>query len=367
MSTSDHMVGQEEVMAYLEGELALDREAVVAAHVERCQECQRLAGDLQGVSRRLTEWQVSPPRFRPLNFGMPASRGRRLWPRWALGFAGVVVAALAVVQLLQLAQMENRQVASPRLLRPGASMVAQLRDGADSLLEAGKAPMIAHTAELVLATSQFDQARTGLEDIVKRHNGYIGELNVSAASDAGRTLNATLRVPADQLDAALAEVKKLGRVESESRKGEEVTEQYVDLEARLANARNTEQRLTDLLRQRTGKLSDVLSVETELGRVRGEIERMDAQRKNLAKRVEFATLNARVTEDYKAQLHLAPDSTLAQFRNAAVEGYRSMVTGLVSVALALLSYGPSILLLAGILFFPARWAWRKWRPRESAP
>jgi hypothetical protein len=221
--------------------------------------------------------------------------------------------------------------------------------------------MIARTAGLVLVASDFNKARAGLEEILKRHSGYIGELNVSAPSDAGRTLTATLRIPAPQLEAALAELKSLGRVENESQGGEEVTQQYVDLEARLKNAQHTEQRLTDILRQRTGKLQDVLKVELEIDRVRGEIEQMQAEKKELSKRVAFATLNTTVKEEYQAKLQAAPPSTGSRFRNAAVDGYNTVVEGFISVGLFLLSSGPALLIWAAILFFPARWLWRKAR------
>ena len=71
---------------------------------------------------------------------------------------------------------------------------------------------------------------------------------------------------------------------------------------------------------------------------------MEAEKKNLASRVYFATLNIKVMEDYKAQLQVVPGSTLTRFRNAAVEGYQSMVEGLVSVLLFLFTYGPSLLI-----------------------
>ena len=74
-----------------------------------------------------------------------------------------------------------------------------------------------------------------------------------------------------QLEAALAELKKLGRVEDEAQGGEEVTQQYVDLQARLANGKHTEQRLSEILRTRTGKLQDVLKDELEIDRVRGRL------------------------------------------------------------------------------------------------
>jgi hypothetical protein len=186
-------------------------------------------------------------------------------------------------------------------------------------------------------------------------------MKVGGSTGSGRTLTATLRVPADQLDATLAELKTLGRVESESQSGQDVTAQYVDLQARLANARNTEQRLTDLLRNRTGKLSDVLEVEQEVDRVRGEIEQMEAERKNMSNQVTFATLNATITEDYKAQLQVVPPSTSTRLSNAAVEGYKSLVDGLVGLALFLLENGPSLLFWVALLFFPARLVWKRFR------
>jgi hypothetical protein len=222
-------------------------------------------------------------------------------------------------------------------------------------------PRIIRTAQLSLTTKEFDKARAQLEVILKRHRGYVGELKVNDTTGSGRTLTATLRIPADQLDAALTEVKTLGRVEAESQSGQDVTSQYVDLQARLSNARNTEQRLTDLLRNRTGKLSDVLEVEQELDRVRGEIEQMEAERKNMSNQVSYATLNATIAEDYKAQLQVVPPSTSTRLRNAAVEGYRSMADGVVSLALFLLSTGPSLLLWGVVLFLPARLIWKKVR------
>jgi len=238
---------------------------------------------------------------------------------------------------------------------------AEILMAGDSVVPPPGGPMIVRTAGVTLTTRDFDQARAGLDDILRRHRGYVGELNVNTPAGVGRTLTATLRVPADQLDATLAELRKLGRVEAESQSGQEVTAQYVDLEARLLNGRNTERRLIDVLQQRTGKLADVLAVETELSRVRGEIESMESQGKSLAKQVDFATLNATVNEDYKAQLQVVPPSTSTQFRNAAVDGYRSMVDGIVGVAVFLFSYGPSLLLWCAVLFFPVRFFWRKFR------
>jgi hypothetical protein len=224
-------------------------------------------------------------------------------------------------------------------------------------------PMIVRTAELQVTTKDFEKVRSSVEEILKRHHGYVGEMNVNTPTGSARSLTATLRVPADGLDAVLADLKRLGRTEKELQTGEEVTQQYVDLQARLANAKHTEQRLSDILLTRTGKLSDVLAVEMQIGRVRGEIEQMEAERKNMKNQVDYATLNLTIAEDYKAELKVVPPSTSTQFRNAAVDGYRSLVDGIISVLLWLLSAGPTLLVWAAILFFPVRFVWRKARAR----
>ena len=233
----------------------------------------------------------------------------------------------------------------------------------DAPIQSG--PMIIRTADLQLITKEFDKARAEMEAVLKKHRGYVSELKVSGAAGSGRTLTSTLRVPADQLDSTLAELKTLGRVASESQSGQDVTSQYVDLQARLANARNTEKRLTDILNQRTGKLKDILEVEQEVDRVRGEIEQMEAESKQMTKQVSFATLNVAITEDYKAQLEVVPPSTATRLSNAAVEGYRSMVDGVINLTLFALSNGPTFLLWAAVLFLPARFAWKALRRKMA--
>jgi hypothetical protein len=220
--------------------------------------------------------------------------------------------------------------------------------------------MIVRTAQIILTTRSFVQTRDALQNVLQRHGGHIGQLNVASPPGAARILQASLRIPATELEAVMAEIRNLGRVESESQGGEEVTQQYVDLEARLANSRIAEQRLADVLRHPTGKISDILEVEKEMSRVRGGIERMEAERKHLGDRVSFATLNVTVNEEYQAQLQAAPHTTIGRLRNAAVAGYRNVADGAIAVAVFLLSYGPSLLVVALVLLPPGLMLWRRY-------
>src|SRR6266481_1210586 len=115
MHKTNHPLEQEELMAYLDGELPTDRGATAAAHLERCGDCQGVAADFQGVSRRLMAWQIESAGpgvgerlATALNERARQPKAARTWraflggrlSAWGLGLAGVSVALLLVVSLV---------------------------------------------------------------------------------------------------------------------------------------------------------------------------------------------------------------------------------------------------------------------------
>ena len=220
--------------------------------------------------------------------------------------------------------------------------------------------MLVRTGRLALTTKEFDKARDDVNLTLVRYQGYFGVLRVTAPPGAGRVLEATLRIPSDRLDAALADLKKLGHVDSESMSGDEVSQQYVDLVARLTNARKTEERLNDLILTRTGKISDVLEVERYRSETREGIERMEAEKKNLDNQVQFSTLQLTIKEEYKAQLRGTSSSSRNQLWNAAVRGYNRLVYSILAVSTLALVDGPTLLLWCAVLGIPAYWMRKHW-------
>jgi DNA-directed RNA polymerase specialized sigma24 family protein len=91
-----------------------------------------------------------------------------------------------------------------------------------------------------LVSRDFARLRPALDGIVTRLNGFIAHMQVNGARGSSQRLEATLRVPEAQLAAAVAALKQLGTVVDESQAGEDVTAEAVDLDARLSNARETE-------------------------------------------------------------------------------------------------------------------------------
>lgn len=411
MNATTHPVAPEEVMAFLDGELSADRISFVAAHVKECTQCSQIRDSLRHVLQSLTAWTVrdvpADIRQHVLNSSTAAKSLVKdgfapAWRRFA-SRREVLASAIGFVVLLvffglgstRYDKSISRSATEQDIpVDNAAPMASSSRvplgehgrnpisrsDAANSQYyvhripfqeqpaspQAGAlSPMIARTVAASIVVKDFDAGRASLDAILARHNGYAASLNVSTPQGSARTLQASLRIPAPQLAQALSELKTLGRVENENQNGEEVTQQHADLVARLKNSRETEQRLQDVLRTRTGKVKDVLEVEEEIARVRGEIEQMEAEQKTLEHRVEFATVDLKLAEEYKAQLNTPAPSVLMQLRNATINGFRNAFESLLALVLFLAESGPSLLLWLALLGIPAWRLWRRYRRAQS--
>jgi hypothetical protein len=220
------------------------------------------------------------------------------------------------------------------------------------------AQLIAYEASLSLEVKDIEAAKAKLAKIVEESGGYIAEASSSESPGKARFADFTLRVPAEHLRAVLDSLRTLGRVKEERLSSEEVTAQVVDLEARLRNARATEERLIAVLKEKTGKVRDILEVEREIASTREEIERMVARHDYLLRRVAFSTLNVTLVEEFKAQLQPAPPGTAARLRNAFVEGYQNFTSTLLALVFFLARHGLNLLFWGGALWLTGRFAWR---------
>jgi hypothetical protein len=155
-------------------------------------------------------------------------------------------------------------------------------------------------------------------------------------------------------------------VENESQSGEEVTQQHTDLVARLKNSRETEQRFRAILQQRTGDVVEVLQVEEGIARVRGDIERMEAEQKALEHRVDFTAVELQLTEEYKAHLNPPAPSISIRVHNSFVAGYRNLSETILGILLFYAEYGLTLWLWLVILALPVIFVRRRYRKSLAA-
>jgi len=408
---AQHAFDAEEVMAYLDGELEARRAAELAAHLVSCSECQEVAQGFRALSERMLSFEVEHPSAgmnekvvtalesdKSANeAGTSRALNHRVWnwrhvfarPRnWAIACAAAAVVAILAIGIpnrrqpgslplngrnfTDIVKLERQQNATSSTYKSslskddnGSAEPEPAPPPADEELKPPESvgPMIVQTASLTILATNYDEASAAIEKLAAAHGGYVEKLDAKAQTGNARELTASLRIPTKQLDGFLADVRKLGHVEEETRSNEEVSDQYVDLQARLRSARATEQRLIELLGTRTGKLQDVLEAERELARVRGEIESMQGQGTLLVHRVNYATVQVDLNEEYRQVLGSGVISTGTKIRNAAVEGFRNLQDGAVGLLVFLFAVGPSLLFWLAILLIPGWFAWKRFRAR----
>jgi hypothetical protein len=275
--------------------------------------------------------------------------------------------------------MAKHEAAAPTSARPVAAearAAAPRSDTASAVRPGGEAEApvpgqpsparkIIRNGELEIVVPSCSTAGTAIERLTTQAGGFVADTRL--AQEDGEVSRATyvLRLPAEGLDGALGSIRALGKVVSERLTAEDVTEQYADLEARLANAKAAEARLVRLLADRTAALADVLQVERELTRVRENVEVIEGKLRFLARRVDLATLtvNLRMESRYVA----APEPTFGGRLTIAwrdsIEALGSVTRGLAIAFVVLLPWLVPVGLIGGFIAWLLRRAARK---REEA-
>ncbi|MGC2529670.1 MAG: DUF4349 domain-containing protein [Candidatus Acidiferrum sp.] len=215
-------------------------------------------------------------------------------------------------------------------------------------------PQVAYSAELTVATREFAHSRSSLEEILERHHGCVAKLRM-VGEPTGSILSATLRVPSSEYRSALSELKGVGVVEHEEEAADEITQQHSELEARLVNAQNEEQRIQRILQNKDDKFSDIGSLERQVAALRAEIERIEAERSASSSRVSFANVFISLREERAS----TAETMGAKLRSAAIGGLNDALDSLSSILLFLAGHGPLLVLWTMLIYFPARYFWRR--------
>jgi len=156
--------------------------------------------------------------------------------------------------------------------------------------------LIVRTGQASIEVDSLRPSMTELRRTVQRVGGFVADASVQSGRNQLRSATLELKVPADRFDDLTESLEPLGRLQFVNVGAEDVSEEFVDLTARVANGHRLEERLVELLRTRTGKLQDVLSVERELARVREEIERMEGRLRFLKTSAQLSTLSVNLFE-----------------------------------------------------------------------
>lgn len=222
--------------------------------------------------------------------------------------------------------------------------------------------MIIRTGTASVRVDKLEPAMARVEQLARSVGGYVANTSMQTGSESVRRASMELKIPAARWGEALNGLKPIGKLESQATNTEDVGEEYVDVTARMTNARRLESRLLELLGTRTGKLDDVLAVERELARVREEIERAEGRLRYLRTRAAVSTLTVELHE---------PLPVLAPGRSPILDAFRDAWRNFVGFTAGFIaSLGwliPLLLVLAALLWALRRVFGRPGWPRFRGP
>lgn len=218
--------------------------------------------------------------------------------------------------------------------------------------------MLVRSASMRVQVEKVDAAVNKLRDATTRYGGLIEQLQVStdegvpvyrpyaegeATSDATPlAAYATVRVPQERFDAFVKEISGFGRVLSQSEAASDVTQQHIDLSARLKTLQAEEVRLREFL-DAAKNVTEMLAVESELARVRSEIESLQGQIEYLERQVALSALTVEFTQPAPV---VRPSGTDWGFADAITRGIRGAAAVLTTIITIVLSMLPVLVPLA---------------------
>jgi len=331
---------RELLSAYLDDQGSPEERDRITRHLDACQACREHLAALQAVVGLVKSVApVAAPESLRAQVRARVEQTRRApavlrwgeWPRLPVTWrtvGGTVVAALIVVFTANLL--------GPQLVRHPAAVVREAlerkgpigktfapsdvatRGGSEVPGPAGVvqreaglsvAPPLAsqapeafprsviRTARLAVEVEKFDTGAKRLLEIAEGAGGFIADS--SLAGEGGNPQGEfTLRVPAPRFTAVIEDVDALGTVTQRQISARDVTEEFVDLQARLRNLERHEQQLLAFM-DRATKVSDLLAIEQELSRVRGQIEQITGRMHYLAHNVDLATISVSMSQKVK--------------------------------------------------------------------
>jgi hypothetical protein len=220
---------------------------------------------------------------------------------------------------------------------------------------------IIKTGYLDIVIDRVGETMTKLTALTTGKGGYLQNSSVSERKDGTKYGSATIRIPAKEFENTMEEVKKLATsVTTETSSGQDVTEEYTDLEAQLHNAQAQETEYLNILKKATS-VDDILNVQSYLGRVREQIETLQGRIKYLSNLTTYSTITVSLSEEPTIKLPTKEFHPWSAIKEAA-QTLVSVAQALVITIIWLMILGGGILLPAIILLVILIWVVKRlWR------
>jgi uncharacterized small protein (DUF1192 family) len=201
---------------------------------------------------------------------------------------------------------------------------------------------------------KYDETEARVKQIVNSVNGYLTNSTSSVNAGGKKQGSITIRVASNRFDELIAELSKAGKVVNQNINGQDVTEEYMDADARLKTQRELESRLLKLLSEKTASLTSIVEVEQKLAAVRENIERTEGRMKYLKDRASFSTLTVSIYEPSLLQTSSGGGFfyELGESVKKGLKGFTSVLSGIITTIIAL---SPILAIIGLIIYLVTRY------------
>lgn len=252
----------------------------------------------------------------------------------------------------------------------GAPLLAEQKLGANTLEgTAGRAAQsavterkIIYTARLYLESKTYEETRAALEAAVKEVGGYIEACDEYSYADDARSVTLTLRIPASEYQNFLSAAEGAGNLRSKSEQAEDITSQYIDVAARIANLEAQRTRLQELQAQ-AETLSDLLEIESKLSDVQYQLESWQSQMTWYNDQVDYCTVTVELAE--VKEYTPVREGFGERLTGALGDGWTAFVEGVQDAAVWLAYNWPVVLVVLAAAAAGGVWWHRRRRNRAK--
>jgi hypothetical protein len=250
---------------------------------------------------------------------------------------------------------------------PAQSVSLEQADKAKNTLAVTERKII-RNANLSLETDTPEETGRKIAALIEGKGGFLITSETQARAVSGgaerSTVNLVLRVPAAQFDAAVNEIRQTAlRVVQEKVSGQDVTEEFIDLEARINAKKALEAQFLEIMKQ-SRTVADALQVQRELSEVRGEIEKLEGRRKFLESQTSLSTIN--ITLNPPAAFAASSNGFFYQLGRAFSNGIDAALQIVLFLITAFLALLPIIIILGVPLYLLYRYFRRRFKRRKLA-
>lgn len=225
---------------------------------------------------------------------------------------------------------------------------------------------IIRNANLELETNSPEEASQKITAIAKSKNGFVitsTQKSTNAKVGGRDSVSMSIRVPAEKFEESLAEIRKtVERVVVETVTGQDVTEEFVDIQARLKTKKALEERYLEIMK-RANSVEDALKVEAQLGELRTEIEQIEGRKRFLENQASLSTINIELRTP--AAISASSSGFFYELKEAFSDGFEAALTFILVLVRILIAIVPFLILIVLPIFLILKFFWRKQNNKQK--